>query len=140
MNPVTLQAWDSSGSSTDRRHRPQSGLVQHDIHAGSRLAAQGEIADVAFEELEAARGCRADACRHVVQVLDVAGREVVDTDHRLAEPEQILEQVRADESRHARDQEAARLVPQASATSAKPVIRGSSKRDRGATSAARSRS
>ena len=44
----------------------------------------------------------ADRAAHVVEIAPVAGREVVEADHVLAEREQRLDQVRADEARRAR--------------------------------------
>ncbi len=65
------------------------------------------IAKVTLDEPELQPLVRVDR-EDVVEVLLVAGEEVVDADHGLAEIEQPLEQRRADEAGHARDQPATR--------------------------------
>jgi hypothetical protein len=50
---------------------------------------------------------------HFVQVAPVTGREVVQPDHRLADPQQRFDQVRADEAGTAGHQPARRALPQA---------------------------
>ena len=58
-----------------------------------------EIADVAFDEGEPRRRFLADPFRHVVEVVPVARREVVEPDDPLPRLEQGLHEVRADEPR-----------------------------------------
>ena len=57
--------------------------MQHDVGAGARPAARVEIADVAFDEGEPRRRFLADPFRHVVEVVPVARREVVEPDDPL---------------------------------------------------------
>src|SRR5206468_7220221 len=59
-------------------------------------------ADVALDEADAPR-----------QVLPFAGGEVVEADHRLAEPEQVLGEMRADEARRPGHEPGAALAPNA---------------------------
>ena len=91
------------------RHRPQRRLVQHDVDAAAGLAARGEVANVAFDEAVSRPLRHGDARLDLVDVPTVAGGEVVETHHGLVEPQQSLDQVRADEPRAARHQPATGL-------------------------------
>ena len=75
--------------------------MQHMIHTFAGLAAGIQIADVAFDEGEAAPGFGAHQGFHHVQVLLVTGEEVVQTHHGLPHLEQMFQQVGADETGNA---------------------------------------
>src|SRR5690606_7044439 len=70
------------------------------------------VADVAFMKGEARPLLGADEFAHLVQVLLVAGGEVVQADHALVELEQGFEQVGADEAGDAGDQPGFRAGPE----------------------------
>ena len=83
------------------RHGTQGGLMQHMVHAFASLAAGIQIADVAFDEGEAAPSFGAHQGLHHVQVLLVTGEEVVQAHHGLPHLEQMFQQVGADETGNA---------------------------------------
>ena len=83
------------------RHGTQGGFMQHMIHTFAGLAAGIQIADVAFDEGEAAPGFGAHQGFHHVQVLLVTGEEVVQTHHGLPHLEQMFQQVGTDETGNA---------------------------------------
>src|SRR5207247_9881197 len=87
------EAGDIGRAARDRivdraRHAAERGLVQHDVHAVAGAPARVERADVALDEADAGG-----------QVLALAGGEVVEADYRLAELQELLGEVRADEAR-----------------------------------------
>ncbi len=96
--------------------RGQRSLVEDMIDAFTAGEAGRELADVSLVKREASSGiARALGLGRAQQRLEVVGRagvEVVDPDHALTEPEQVLGQVRADEARDAGDQPGPRLGPQ----------------------------
>ena len=82
-----------------------------------------------FDEARAARHASvADRRAHLVEVAPVPGREVVEADHVLAEPQQRLEQMRADEAGAARDEPAPGLRAQPLASVASNRLAGSGRR------------
>jgi hypothetical protein len=72
------------------------GEVQHDVRACHGAAAQAELRDAAADE--------ADPPPHRREVLATPAREIVQYDHFLAGGDQMLDEVRADESRASCDQ------------------------------------
>ena len=75
-------------------HAAEACLVQHHVDRGARRGAGIERADVAFDEAKILPARFADGLAHESQVLALAGREIVQTDHCLVELEQVLDQVR----------------------------------------------
>ena len=67
-------------------------------------AAVFEVADIAFDELEVAPLRRGHQTLHLIEIALVARGKVIEADHALVELEQGLQQVAADEARHARDE------------------------------------
>jgi hypothetical protein len=63
-----------------------------------------QITNVALNELEIGPLRWSDKALHFVQVVLVAGSEVVQAHHALIERKQGFQQVAANETRHARDQ------------------------------------
>ena len=84
-------------------------MVQHEVHAHAGFGAKRCVANVALVELQARPLRGEDGALDVVQVAPVAGREVIQADHALIQPQELLEQVRADKASHAGDQPALRL-------------------------------
>ncbi len=78
-------------------HRGERRLMEHEISALGGPADRRQVGDAALHHL--------DAIAHALQVLALAGREVVEHDDRVAAPHQGLDEVRADEPRAARDQD-----------------------------------
>src|SRR5690606_6046523 len=78
-------------------------LVQDEVGALEGAQAAVEIADVAFDEVISGRRLGADPRHHVVDVALVTGREVVEADDPLTEPQELLREVGADESGRAGD-------------------------------------
>ena len=91
-------------------HGAQGGLVQHVVHALDDTVAEGAVADGSFLELQAVLSCGSGGGHDGINVGLLAGREVVDGDHRLAGQCQRFGQVRADEACGA-GHEPARLAP-----------------------------
>ena len=81
------------------RHRPERRLMQDEINARTGALARGQVADVTLQELKPRPLRRADERLDLLQVLPLAGREVIQADHPLVQFEQGLQQVRADETR-----------------------------------------
>src|SRR5690606_36518273 len=69
------------------------------------------VTDVALDQREAPARARR-ARQHLIQVVPVARREVVENDDILIEPQQRLQQVRADEPRRSRNQPPAGTLTQ----------------------------
>ena len=67
--------------------------MQHMLHALAGLAAGGQIADIPFNEGEASPCLFAHDVPHHVEIFLVAGQEVVEADHGLAEGKQTFQQV-----------------------------------------------
>ena len=86
------------------RHATQGGLVQHIVDARASPLAVFQIANVALNELEVGPLRRRNQAFHFVQVVLVAGGEVVQAGHALVELEQGLQQVAANETGHACNQ------------------------------------
>ena len=86
------------------RHRPERRLMQDEIHARARLAAGGQVANIPFQESKPRPLRRAHQRLDLLQVLLLAGREIVQADHPLVQLQQSLQQVRADEPRDTRHQ------------------------------------
>ena len=57
-----------------------------------------QAADVTLDELETLPLLGGHGLLHLVQVVPVAGGEVVQADHRLAQPQQLIQKVAADET------------------------------------------
>src|SRR5690606_32394493 len=92
------EAVDVGAVSGDRvvdraRDGAEGGLVQDVVHAFTSLAAVVEVANVALDELEACPLVWADQLLDFVEVVLVAGGEVVEADYMLAELEQGFQQV-----------------------------------------------
>ncbi len=103
-------------------HAAQRGLVQHIVDGDGLLPAQTrgrndgglgprhgllavfQISDVALNELEVGPLRWRDQALHFVQVVLVAGGEVVQAHHTLVELEQGFQQVAANKTRHTCDQ------------------------------------
>jgi len=81
--------------------------VQHDVDVLAGLARDRRIAQVALDEAKLQPLVGVDR-ENVLEVALVAGQEVIDADHALAEVEQAFEQGRADEPGDSRHQPAAR--------------------------------
>jgi hypothetical protein len=73
------------------RHRAERCLVQHHVDVCSRGAARLRIANVTFDQGEAAELLGVNPARHVVEVAPVTSREIIEADHRLLESKQGLE-------------------------------------------------
>jgi len=84
------------------RHAAERRLVQHDVDAGAGALAGIDRTDVALDEADSGR-----------QVFALARGEVVEADDRLAEREQPLGEMRADEAGGARDEPGAAAAPNA---------------------------
>jgi hypothetical protein len=78
--------------------------VQDVVHPGAGRIAVVQLADVAFDELEARPLFRRHRFLDLLQVVAMAGGEVVQAHHLLIQLEQGLQQVAADEAGHAGDQ------------------------------------
>ena len=103
------EAVDVGAVSGDRvvdraRDGAEGGLMQDVVHTFASLAAVVEVADVALDELEACPLFRADQLLDFVEVVLVAGGEVVEADHPLVELEQSFQQVGADEASYTGNQ------------------------------------
>ena len=85
-------------------HRAQGGLVQHMVGAAHRQAAGVQVADIAFDKAEPLPGVLTHVLPHLIQIVLVAGGEVVQADHGLAQAQQGFQQVGADKAGHAGDQ------------------------------------
>ena len=72
--------------------------------AVERFAAGFEVAYVALDQLEATPTLGADVVFHLGQIVPVTGREIVEADDFLVEPEECFDEVRADEAGTARDE------------------------------------
>jgi len=83
--------------------------VQDVIHVIAGHAAGRHIGDRAFVESEALPLLRRHPPAHLFEVSGRTRREIIQPDNALIEPEQRLQQVRADEACHAGDQPGARL-------------------------------
>jgi hypothetical protein len=77
-------------------------MMQHVVRAFARDPAGFEFADVTFYHPEV-RGTLEWAAEYVVEVCAMASREVVDSNNGLAEVEQILKKIGADEPGDSRD-------------------------------------
>ena len=86
------------------RHRAERGLVKHMIDAFHRVRTVLQAPDIAFDEAEAAPLLGRDERAHFVEVVLIAGREVVQSDDGLVELEQRFQQIGADEAGHAGDE------------------------------------
>ena len=91
----------------------QGGLVEDVVNSLAGLLAIGQLADVALDEVEAGPLGRRDEGLHFVEIVLVAGGEVVQADHALVQLEQGFEQVAADEAGHAGDEPGAGLLGKA---------------------------
>ena len=67
--------------------------MEHVIDATAGPMAVGQLADIAFDELEAGPLRWRDQALHLVEVALMAGGEVVQPHHALVELEQGLQQV-----------------------------------------------
>ena len=83
--------------------------MQHVIDAADCAVAGVEIADVALDEVEVLPGFGSHNRLDHVQVLLVAGEEVVETDNLLPQLQQVLEEVGADEAGAACDEPVGRV-------------------------------
>jgi len=79
-----------------------------------RALTVGQLADVAFDEVEAGPLRRGDKSLHFVEVALVAGGEIIQAHHALVELEQGFQQVAANEACHAGDEPGMGLSGQAS--------------------------
>jgi len=70
--------------------------MEHVVRALTRSSAGVEIADIAFDHSQAG-GATGRACEHIVEVRQMAGGKVVDSDDFLTEREEVLQQVGANE-------------------------------------------
>jgi hypothetical protein len=95
------------------RHAPKARLVQHHVDRVARGRAGVERPDVALDEAEAPPARLAHGLAHERKVLALAGREVVEAHHLLVEPQQLLDEVRADEAGRSGDQPGAPACPNA---------------------------
>jgi len=77
--------------------------VEHIVYAGDGLFAVLQVADIAFDEGKAGPLACGQFALNFVQVVLVAGGEVVQADDGLVEAKQGFEQVGADEARHSGD-------------------------------------
>ena len=91
------------------RHAAQRGLVQHVIDAFAGTGAVFRLADVTFNEAEAAPLLRSHKTLHFLQVVAKAGGEVVQAHHALIQLQQRFQQVGADEAGNAGHQPGARI-------------------------------
>src|SRR6267378_4017003 len=74
--------------------------MEHVVRALTRSSAGVEIADIAFDHSKSG-GATGRACEHIVEVRQMAGGKVVDSDDFLTEREEVLQQVGANEPRDA---------------------------------------
>lgn len=90
-------------------HAAQGGLVE-DVVDGKvlgkhqRLAAVVQVADIALDEVEVLPLFGVDQALHLIQVVLVAGGEVIQPHHPLVELQQGFQQVGADKAGHPGDQ------------------------------------
>jgi hypothetical protein len=86
------------------RHRNEARLVQDEVNPVARLAAERRVVDRAGKQVEARPRGGGHARPHVLEILQRAGGKIVQPHDRLAEFQQRLQQVRADEARAAGDE------------------------------------
>ena len=72
--------------------------MEHVVDPGTGAGAIGGLANIAFDEIKFHPGLIRDRFFHLLQVVAVPGGEIVEPGHTLAELEQGLDQVRADEA------------------------------------------
>ena len=80
------------------RHRAEGCLVEHVVGISHGAPASVDISDVAFEHAKALQGRRADRRFEIGEIVLMAGREIVESDHDLAETQQRLHEIGADEA------------------------------------------
>src|SRR5690349_2576815 len=80
------------------RYRSESRLVQYIIDILACLLAGFQLADIAFKEVEVEPGLLTDQFPYLIEILPVARRKIVQPNHFLVQPEQGLQQIRADKS------------------------------------------
>ena len=90
------------------RYRPERALMQHVVHAGAGFVAEVADAQVALKEAEAFPLAGGDEVLELVEVLAVAGGEVVEAHHSLVEFEEVFDEVGADEAGSPGDEPGAR--------------------------------
>ena len=86
------------------RNGAERGLVQHDVDAAACVAARLQVHDVRFDESMPAPGCGTDRNFYLVEVGAMSGCKIVEANDVLIELQQRLDEMRADESRTARDE------------------------------------
>jgi hypothetical protein len=86
------------------RHRRERRLVEDDVDVFDRLTARAGIADVTCQEAKACSLCGRHARQGQLDILEAAGREVVEPRDGLIEAEQGFEQMRPNEACYARDE------------------------------------
>jgi hypothetical protein len=78
--------------------------MQYVIDSRARPAAVFRIADVSLDEFEFAPLLRTDRPFNILEVMSIAGYEIIHPHHRLIELEQRFEKIGADKSGNPRDQ------------------------------------
>src|SRR5271170_5303063 len=94
------------------RHRAKRCLMQYDVHCATGTETGVGIDNVGFHELVPRPQTVADGPAHLIEVVAVAGLEVVDADDILSEAQQGLDQMRTDEPGASGHQPAQRLGAQ----------------------------
>ena len=79
-------------------HGAEAGLVQNVVAADHRTCAGGSVRDVTFDEKQVVPLVVAHLGEHVVDVLAMAGREIVEHHDLLIQLQQRLGEMRADEA------------------------------------------
>jgi len=92
--------------------RTERGLVQHHVDRVASPGAGRRVDDVALVEGVPAPRLRADGVAHLIEVAAAAGREVVDPDYDLPQPQERLHEVRSDEAGASRHEPAPGVIPQ----------------------------
>jgi hypothetical protein len=72
--------------------------VEHELHACACVVTGVQIADVSLDESVPLPEFLPNAAPYVIEVLPLARREIVQADHVLAEQQQLLDEMRADEA------------------------------------------
>ncbi len=85
-------------------HRSKRRLMQDVIDPRDRRCAGITIADIGLDELERSPVSLAHLRANVVQIAAMTSREIIESTHLLAGPQQRFDQMRTNETGRARDQ------------------------------------
>ncbi len=86
--------------------------MEDEVNSGAGAAAGLQVADIPFDEREICPGRRTDQLPHLVEIGLFAGGEIIETDHRLAETQQLLKNMTADKTGTTGHQPGATLLEQ----------------------------